>query len=126
MPHTAYQGYEFLAALYTGLVIGLLYTLCTFLRQLFLRRKLPSAFIDALFWILAGGITFLAMLLINGARPRGYLFLGLGMGITLHFCSIGLIIKKTASFFSRIRKGSEEPEARQWPRRKKPRKKAVG
>ncbi|HOV69187.1 MAG TPA: spore cortex biosynthesis protein YabQ [Clostridia bacterium] len=91
MLDTGAQGYEFLSAVYAGIVLGLIYEACRIVRRI-VNSAVVSAIMDTLFWIAAGVWVFGAFYLINGARLRMYLILGIFVGLLLHFYSTGIII----------------------------------
>ena len=94
MSNTVTQGAEFLAAVYTGVLVGAFYELCRLLRRACRGNPIISAVVDAGFWLVTGGGVFLCTYLINGARPRWHLYLGILLGMALHFYSFGIIIRK--------------------------------
>jgi spore cortex biosynthesis protein YabQ len=91
MLDTGAQGYEFLSAVYAGVVLGLIYEACRTVRRI-LNNAVVCGITDTLFWIAAGVWVFGAFYLINGARPRMYLILGIFVGLLLHFYGTGIII----------------------------------
>ena len=77
-----------LGAIYGGLLIGILYDVFKLLRLPF-KNKWVVGILDVLYYILAGGLFAVTLLIINGGQLRIYAVLGVlaGVGIYLYFVS---------------------------------------
>lgn len=87
MATTLTQPAVFLAMLYAGVVMGMVYDLFRMIRRLFCNR-IVDAIVDALFVIAALAIAAFAMLIATGGAMRFYSYVGLLTGFALEQISI--------------------------------------
>lgn len=79
MNNTLGEAPAFFAAVYAGLCIGALLLVASGLRQALGPTWLKTC-VDVLFWAVAGVASGVALIAINGGRPRLYLLLGILFG----------------------------------------------
>lgn len=72
-------------AIILGLLIGFLFDIYRRLRNIISPGPLATFVGDLGFWIVVTIITFYSLLKVNSAQIRGYLFLGLGIGLIFYF-----------------------------------------
>ena len=93
MANTLTQTAEFAAALYSGLIIGILFDLFSLLHVPF-KNKWVHALIDAAFYSVAGALAGMSLLFINGGTVRLWLLLVMAFGaFTYRFTAAENIIK---------------------------------
>ncbi len=92
MSATINQPYIFLATVYGGLIIGLLYGLVTIIRRLSHAGKWATLVWDILFFAAAIFICLIAIYIANKADLRFYTFLGLAAGFLMYFFGIRLTV----------------------------------
>lgn len=92
MPNTLSEWPQFWGALYGGLVIGIVYDLFSLLRLPF-GNKWCIAVIDALFYVVAGVLSALTMIFVNGGSPRIFIIAGLILGAYLYLHFVGRMLK---------------------------------
>lgn len=92
MSATINQPYVFLATVYGGLVVGLLYGAVTLLRRLTHAGKWATLVYDILFFAAATLICLIAVYIANKADLRFYTFLGLAGGFLMYFFGIRLAV----------------------------------
>ena len=78
------QMYTFLAALGIGFIIGVILDAYLVYFQLVKVKKLVLCLVDFLLWVLLAVLTFALLLLCNWGDIRGYVFLGLALGLGLY------------------------------------------
>jgi spore cortex biosynthesis protein YabQ len=89
---TINQPYIFLATVYGGLVIGLLYGAVTVIRRLTHAGKWATLVWDILFFAAATLICLAVVYIANKADLRFYTFLGLAAGFSMYFFGIRLTV----------------------------------
>jgi spore cortex biosynthesis protein YabQ len=89
---TINQPYIFLATVYGGLLIGLLYGLVTVIRRLTHAGKWATLLWDIFFFAAATLICLIAVYIANKADLRFYTFAGLAAGFLLYFFGIRLTV----------------------------------
>lgn len=82
----------FLAAVYCGLVMGILYELFGLLRRPF-KGPFMLCILDLLYYAAAAALAALSLLYINCGRPRLYLIGGMTIGIYLYARFPGRLIR---------------------------------
>ena len=91
---------SFLAALYCGILIGLLYDVFGLLRLPFQSPWMIGA-VDILYYAAAAGIAAAAMLYINCGTFRLYIYLAMGAGILLYRRYPGRLIRLAVEKFTK-------------------------
>lgn len=93
MSATINQPFIFLATVYGGLLIGLLYGFITAIRHLTHAGKVATALWDVFFF--AGGtiISLIVVYIASKADLRFYTFLGLGLGFCMYYFGIRATIR---------------------------------
>lgn len=86
---TTNQAYIFLATVYVGLLLGLVYDIYRAARIIMNPGKWFVAIMDLSFWILAAFMTFYTLYKVNSGEIRLYAFIGLALGWGLYTLSIG-------------------------------------
>ena len=95
------QTYIFLIFILNGFLIGLLFDIFRIHRKSFKTSNFITTLQDILFWILAGIITLYSILKFNNGEIRGYLFVGISIGVIIYlflfskiFITINVLIIK--------------------------------
>ena len=91
---TSNQAYIFLATVYGGMLLGIVYDLYRAFRMIIKPGRWFVAILDLSFWVLAVFISFSMLFKINGGEIRFYTFIGLGMGWALYSLIIGGMLVK--------------------------------
>lgn len=91
MSNTLLQPAAFLAMLYGGVIIGIIYDVLRFFRQIG-RRPFVCVVCDGLFVILATLVTACTLLFATGGTIRPYLIVGLLAGCFLEQWSLGYLV----------------------------------
>jgi len=91
---TTNQAYIFLATVYVGLLLGLIYDIYRAFRMITKPGRLLLAVFDLLFWILAALFSFTMLFKVNGGEIRLYAFIGLALGWGLYTLAVGSIVVK--------------------------------
>ncbi|WP_077368915.1 spore cortex biosynthesis protein YabQ [Anaerosalibacter sp. Marseille-P3206] len=86
------QLYIFLTLFYGGLIIGLLFDIYKAFRYFIKPNKLKTFIGDLLFWIMVVAITFYILIKSSFGELRGYLFVGLCLGVFLYIKILSKII----------------------------------
>jgi len=79
-----YQLYVFLATLYGGILIGIIYDMYKVFRFYLKPRKITAVIQDLFFWTTITAVAILVLLYSNDGKLRGYTILGFMMGTLLH------------------------------------------
>lgn len=91
---TANQAYIFLATVYAGMLLGLIYDVYRAFRMIIKPGKYFVAILDFSFWILATFLSFFIFFRVNGGEIRFYAFIGLALGWGLYVLIIdGITVK---------------------------------
>lgn len=99
MPTTLYQIPVFVAMLYGGFAIGIVYDLLRVIRAVFRVKRLGNAILDGVFWLIAALICFALLYWLNGAELRLFSLLGLCAGAVIYLWGISRLAQ---SFFADI------------------------
>ena len=91
---TSNQAYIFLATVYGGMLLGIVYDLYRAFRMIIKPGRWFVAILDLSFWVLAVFISFSMLFKINGGEIRFYTFIGLGMGWGLYSLIVGGMLVK--------------------------------
>ncbi|NLI60356.1 MAG: spore cortex biosynthesis protein YabQ [Clostridiales bacterium] len=91
---TTNQAYIFLATVYLGLILGIIYDIYRAFRMVAKPGKWLVAILDLSFWILAAFISFFMLFKVNGGQIRLYAYIGLALGWGLYALIIGSFLVK--------------------------------
>ncbi len=91
---TTNQAYIFLATVYVGVLLGLIYDIYRAFRMITKPGRLLLAVFDLLFWILAALFSFTMLFKVNGGEIRVYAFIGLALGWGIYTLAVGSIVVK--------------------------------
>lgn len=86
------QSYIFLTSIYGGLLVGLVYDLYKVFRYFLKPKKIATIIEDVLFWFVITIIVFTVLIKSTWGELRGYIFIGLFMGVFLYFKFISKVI----------------------------------
>lgn len=89
---TLSQPYLFAAAVYSGMAVGLVYSVLRRIRHLTKAEKFLSAIFDVIFFLLALSIVALSFYFINGISLEYYIFLGLILGFCMYFFGVRKLV----------------------------------
>ena len=78
------QLYTFLIFILTGFIIGILFDVFRILRRSFKTLDFITYIQDIAFWILAGAILLYSIFKFNNGELRGYIFVGIILGVILY------------------------------------------
>ena len=96
------QVYVFLWMIGAGLLVGLLYSLCTGLRRLLCAGFWLTLLIDVLFGLGSGLILAAALVAGDYGRVRLYSLLGSCIGLFLFRCGVDPLLRSLADMFVRL------------------------
>ena len=82
------QLYIFFNFILTGFIIGILYDIFRIIRKSFKTLDLVTYIQDFIFWILTGIILLYSIFTFNNGELRGYVFIGILIGILLYILLI--------------------------------------
>ncbi|HZJ56706.1 MAG TPA: spore cortex biosynthesis protein YabQ [Clostridia bacterium] len=91
---TTNQAYIFLATVYGGMLLGIVYDVYRAFRMIIKPGRWFVAVLDLSFWILAVLLSFFMLFKVNGGEIRLFTFIGLGMGWGLYSLIIGGMLVK--------------------------------
>jgi len=91
---TTNQAYIFLATVYVGLLLGIIYDIYRAFRMITKPGRVLLAIFDLLFWILAALFSFIMLFKVNGGEIRFYAFIGLALGWGIYTLVVGSILVK--------------------------------
>lgn len=93
----------FLIYLISGILIGVVFDFFRSLRKSIKTSNLFTYIEDILFWVIASSIIILTILKYNYGELRLYIFLGIGVGLTIYFITLSkLLIKLNVIIMSMI------------------------
>lgn len=98
---TSGQAWIFLATVYGGLAVGLLYDLLSALRHGFRMGPFATGLVDFLFWLGAAVILALTIGLSGGDGLRGYMLLGFASGFLVYAAGIHTLLKALGRLLAR-------------------------
>ena len=90
------QATTFLITVALGFVLGIFYDVFRIFRQSLALRAVLGALFDMLFWLSVTLILFFVLLHVNFGELRFFSFLGIALGMILHFLSFSPILIKLA------------------------------
>lgn len=91
---TENQAYIFLAIVYWGLIIGVIYDIYRMVRRILKPGKWITGIMDLFFWIIIAILSSLMLFHINSGEVRVYAFIGLALGWSLYFLTLSYWIMK--------------------------------
>ena len=94
-----YQPYVFLAALYAGIICGMVYTALAGLRRLLGGGRAVTLIADALFAVLLFAVSSAALAAAVHAPLRPYFFAGILFGFTLFMLAVKPVFKMITDVF---------------------------
>lgn len=92
------QLYIFLLFILTGIVIGIVFDIFRIFRRSFKTNDIITYVQDFLFWLVTGCILLFSIFTFNNGELRGYIFVGIILGLILHLLIlskyfIGIFVK---------------------------------
>lgn len=91
---TINQAYLFLIFILNGMFIGILFDIFRILRRSFETPNFVTSIEDAIFWIGAMASVLYTLFVFNNGEIRGYIFIGLFLGIALYMLILSKFIVK--------------------------------
>ena len=89
----------------TGIVIGILFDIFRILRKSFKTADFITYLEDIIFWILTGCIMLFSIFIFNNGEIRGYVFIGIAIGIISYMLIISrFFVKISVSIIKFIKK----------------------
>jgi len=92
MESTLNQPYIFLATVYGGIVLGLIYDIYRGIRLLFKRKKAVTIIFDLLFALSALVLSAGVLYIVNSGDVRLYTFIGFILGFSLYMVGLSPLI----------------------------------
>lgn len=108
MFETIGQAGVFLAMVYAGLVIGLVYDALRLVRRALAAKALLTAFLDLIFWLGAGAVAAVALALRNEESMRLYALGGCASGVVLYMLGISRVLQAAGKGIARMYRRVEE------------------
>ena len=78
------QAFLFLIFVINGLLIGFIFDVFRILRISFKTKDFVTYIQDIIFWLITGAIVLYSIFIFNNGEIRLYMFLGIGIGVTLY------------------------------------------
>lgn len=91
------QVYVFFSCILGGLAIGLLFDIFRLSRKFIETGDVITYIEDIMFWFLVGVIVLMTVYLSNNGQIRGYVFLGILLGVIFYFLAFSTIVMKVLS-----------------------------
>lgn len=88
------QAYLFMIFILNGAIIGIIFDIFRILRQSFKTPNIITYIEDVLFWLIATFSVIYSLFVFNNGEIRGYLFIGLFLGVVLYLLFFSKIIIK--------------------------------
>lgn len=89
-----------------GLLIGIVFDFFRILRRSFKTGIILTSIEDIIFWIIAGFIVMYSIFAFNNGAIRGFMFLGIGLGVAFYMLTLSkfiiLVNVKIIEFFKNI------------------------
>ncbi len=102
---TINQAYLFMIFILNGVLIGIIFDTFRILRRSFKTPNFITYIEDTLFWILSALIVMYSLFVFNNGQFRGYIFIGLFLGIAIYMLFFSkFIIKISVKIISVIKK----------------------
>lgn len=92
------QVYVFLSCILGGLLVGLLFDIFRLSRKYMSTKDIFTYIEDIIFWILVGIIVLMTVFLSNNGQIRGYVFLGIILGVVFYFMLLSSLVMKSLSW----------------------------
>ncbi len=108
MFETVGQSSIFLAMMYAGLCVGLLYDGLRMVRRLLAANALVTAFFDLLFWLAAAAVAAVALALRGEGALRFYSLAGCASGMVLYLLGISRVLRAIGQAIVRSYRRAEE------------------
>lgn len=89
---TINQAFLFIVFLINGLIIGIVFDIFRILRKSFKTSNFMTNIEDTLFWIISAFIIMFSIFVFNNGQFRGYIFIGIFLGITIYMLFFSRII----------------------------------
>ena len=86
------QAWLFLATVFTGAAIGLLYDVFRIFRKTAPHSGFAVQVEDLVFWVAATGLTFYYMLHRNYGEIRPFVLIGIALGLVLYFATLSRLV----------------------------------
>lgn len=86
--------YTFLMFILTGLAIGILFDIFRILRRSFKTKDFITYIEDILFWVFTGIILLYSIFTFNNGELRGFVFIGVLLGIILYILTLSKYLIK--------------------------------
>ncbi len=93
---TINQAYLFLIFILNGILIGVTFDIFRILRRSFKTSYIVTCVEDALFWIISALIVMYSLFTFNNGQFRGYIFIGIFLGIATYMLFFSKIIIKVS------------------------------
>ncbi len=90
------QLYCFFIFIITGILIGILFDIFRITRKSFKTPDVITYIEDFAFWMITGLLLLWVIFKFNDGEIRGYIFVGLGIGITIYLLTISKIFIKVS------------------------------
>ncbi len=108
MHNTFNQSYIFMAAVYGGLITGIIYDVYRALRRALNAKKFLTAVFDVLFCACALAVTGFVLYTVNYGQIRAYTFLGFALGFFIYIVGVSYFLNyvffKAINRFKKSRK----------------------
>ncbi|MCL2169492.1 MAG: spore cortex biosynthesis protein YabQ [Defluviitaleaceae bacterium] len=92
------QAATFLVTFATGFALGIFYDIFRVIRRVFRPRFVGTMIFDLLFWLVSVAVLFLVLLFVNFAEIRFFVFLGMFLGLIVHFVTLSRAFLALANF----------------------------
>lgn len=86
------QAYIFFTVFYGGLIVGFIYDIYRGLRSYLNPTRIATFIEDLVFWIIITLIVFFILIKSNWGELRGYIFIGLFLGIYLYLKTLSKLV----------------------------------
>ena len=108
MFETVGQAGAFLAMVYAGLIVGLLYDGARLARRLLAAGAMVTGILDLLFWLAAGAVVSVALALRGEDSVRLYALAGCASGVVLYLLGISRALHAVGQAIARAYRRVEE------------------
>lgn len=98
------QAFLFLTCVKTGIMMGIFYDVVRVFRKIINHPNWVVQVEDLLYWISCGGFAFTMIYWRNYGQIRGFVFLGIIIGLTLYFCTVSIFVMEVATKLIKIMK----------------------
>jgi len=108
MFETVGQAGVFLAMVYAGLIVGLVYDGARLSRRVLAANATVTALLDLLFWLVAGGVVSVALAFRGEDSVRLYALGGCASGVVLYLLGISRVLRAMGQAAARAYRRVEE------------------